>query len=223
MAQPAGDYCLLSDLKDEIGITNADVDGRLLRAISDASRAIDAICRVDPMTFVPQALTRYFDVDASNVLSHGFSPVTDETKGNVEILPVPPLTVLTSLATDEAGTGVFSVVWTANTDFYLYPLNSEVKREIRVNNDVGRFGFPPGQRRAQLVGTWGILEAGATPLVIRRACLILTGRYYKRPDALLGMAGDPETGMQRLTQTDPDVAALLITFGGAYRQQWLAV
>lgn len=49
------------------------------------------------------------------------------------------------------------------------------------------------------------------PDSIVMACLLQAGRFYKRRDALFGIAGSPEMGneMRLLAKLDPDVALLV--------------
>lgn len=226
----AGDYTDLATVKDELGIGSSDTqdDARLARTISDASRAVDLFCRQRTGTFLPRAETRLFDVappDAdtpalpSSLTVYGFS----QARTSRPSLRVPPLASVSSLATDEDGDGIYEVAWTAGTDYRLYPLTSEVKREVRANQDVGRYGFPPGEARVQITGVWGYLEGGGTPLAVRRATLLLAARYYNRANAPLGILGDDRLGFQRLMATDPDVSGLLWSIAGALREQWLAL
>lgn len=229
MTQPPTDYALLDDLKDELGIKTTEVDNRLLRAITTSSRVVDTICRVDPGTFVPQTLTKYFDVSPQVAQRHFpisiavqfDNYITDNTRGYTENLRIPPCLSISTLKTDENGDGVYEVTWTEGTDFFTEPYNLEVKRRISVNADLGRYGFPAGQRRVQIAGSWGITELGLTPMGITRSVYLLAGRYYRRPEALFAMLGNPEVGFQRISSTDPDVAALLEKWGGAYRNQWI--
>jgi hypothetical protein len=186
---------------------------------------IDAFCRQDPGTFVPQTLTKYFDVRGSalaGVARTRLTQLTDNSKGWYDSLSVPPLLSVTTLATDDAANGTYSTVWTEGTDFYTAPYNTEVKRAIHTNGDIGRYGFPAGQKRVKIVGSWGITEGGATPYPIRRTALLLAMIFYRRPSATkidTGLGG----AAAHFGYTDPDVAAILWDQAGEYREKWLAV
>lgn len=228
----AAAYTVLTDIKDELGITDTSVDGRLNRAILDASRMIDWVCHVYQGTFAPQTLTRLFDVGADTATRH--FPTSDNSRGWQARLWVPPLLTVTALQTSSNGDGNFDTTWSAGNpaqaygpanprDYILYPLIEEVKREIAIDPLNGRYGFTPGMATCQITGSWGFTEDGLTPYPIRRAALLLVARYYRRADAPFGMVGDPQLGFQRLAKTDPDIAALLTDYAGKARDHFLAV
>jgi hypothetical protein len=216
-------YCMRGDLSDEMQVTDPNEDPRLDRAITDASRAVDAFARQEPGTFAPQTLTKLFDVPGSGLTGMGLTtrtPLSDNSKGWYQSFRVPPLLSITSLSTDDNGDGSFETVWASPTDYLLTPRNDEVKRLIEVNQDHGRYGFPQGQNRLQIVGSWGITEDGATPYPIRRATLLLAMIYYRRPTNASSSQGLGGAAIQ-IGYTDIDVAAIIWSVAGKYRDQWL--
>lgn len=220
-------YIVLSELRDELLLPDTTQDTRLNRAIVDASRAVDAFLKQLPGTFAPQTQTKYFDVAAgqATIPYRGPDPwlVTDNTRQYGPMLTVPNLISITTLKTDEDGDGAFEVTWTANTDYFLYPLNDEVKRQIVVNADIGRYAFPTGRRRVQVVGSWGFVEDALTPYAIRRATLLLAERYFKRSADLTGNPIAPGISPSKMfLPMDTDVQALLGQWAGRYKLQWLA-
>src|SRR6185312_2935950 len=126
-------------MKDELIITDTTQDGRLQRAVIDASRAVDAFRRVPQGFFAPQTFTYTFDVTPElSARTPGYSAstglhipypwlISDETRGYGEVIRVPPLLSVTSLKTDETGNGVYDIVWNAGPggDYLLQPYNEE--------------------------------------------------------------------------------------------------
>ncbi len=119
---------------------------------------------------------------------------------------------------------MFETTWSAATDYRLYPLNAEVKREIRPNADIGRYAFPIGQEKVKIEATWGVLEDGETPLPIRRACLLQAMRYYRDSDSTGTGAKASSLGgaWANFGGIDPDVAAILRSVAGRYLEQWIS-
>lgn len=222
-------YCLRADLAEEIQISDPNEDVRLERAITDASRVIDTWCRQPQGMFAPQTETRYFDVMGSSLRTinstrtFAATPLTDNSKGWYDTLDLNTnLLSITQLATDDKGDQSFSTIWTEGTDFYLLPYNDEVKRRINTNADTGRYGFPAGQRRVRISGSWGITEDGQTPFPIRRACMQLATIYYRKPTTASTSSGLGGAAVQ-IGYTDPDIAAILWEVAGKYRETFVAV
>lgn len=184
-------YASLVHYKAEISETDADNDDLHMVELEEASRVIDRLCRVAAGWFAPvSATTRTFDVLTSQASR----------------LPIGPLQSVTTLKTDEAGDRTFETTW-ATTDYRLYPLAGPPYTEVRVDDYQGRYLFPAGQARVQIVGTWGD-EVGVVPLPIQRATRLLANRYRVRPntpEAL--MAGT--NNMMALGAHDPDVMTIL--------------
>lgn len=191
----AADYIDLADYKVDHGISDTSTDATLTRLITRASRAVDRFCFREPGGFAAQTLTKYLDVTRS---SDGRARAA---------LVVPPLLSVTTLKTDEDGDGVFEVTWTALTDYILYPLNNTPKLEIRVNASAGRYTFPLGQRRVEIVGSWG--EATTVPEPIAEAVDLQVSRWRWRMRAPEGVAGN-EAGIVELKDLDPDVQSILV-------------
>lgn len=192
----AADYIVRADYKTDHGISDTSEDATLARLITRASRAVDRFCFREPGGFAGQSLTKYFDVPT---VANGQRRVA---------LPVPPLISVTTLKADDNGDGVFEVTWTEGTDFLLYPLNDTPKREVRVNLQAGRYAFPTGQRRVEIVGIWG--EASSAPEPIAEAVELQVSRWRWRLRAPEGVAGSSEVGFVELKDLDPDVKAILV-------------
>ena len=220
-------YCLRGDLSEEMQVVDPGEDNRLDRAITDASRAIDAFCFQEPGTFAPQSAVKYFSIQTSGLTGRGLSltrwvDASSLWPGwlNVRSITVPPLISVNTLKTDGDGDGVFETTWTELTDFFLIPHNVETKRTVEVNNITGQNEFPLGQRRVQIDGIWGITEGGVTPLAVRRACLQLAMIYYRKPTPGGGGSGSSLGGAaMHIGYTDVDIAAILWEVAGKYRER----
>lgn len=227
---PLANYCLRGDLMDEMQIADPNEEPRVDRAIVDASRAVDAFCKQEPGTFASRTLTRVFDVkrrpERSRLSSSGAWQEHDilaeagiHWGSCADSLDIPPLLTVTTLRTDDDGDGTYETTWTATTDYLLWPRNDEVKRRVDVNTAVGANVFTVGQARVQIAGTWGILEDGLTPYPIRRAALLLAMNYYRRPSSQLSSNGLGGAAIH-FGYIDPDVASLLWSVAGKYREGW---
>ncbi len=222
----AANYCLRGDLSDEMQVTDPNEDTRLDRAITDASRAIDAFCFQEPGTFALQTATKYFSIQTSGLTGRGLSLTrwVDSSSLwpgwlNVRSISVPPLHSVTTLKTDNDGDGVFETLWTPLVDYFLIPHNLEVKRTVEVNNITGNNQFPLGQRRVEIAGAWGITEDGITPYPIRRACLQLAMIYYRKPTPGGGGTSSLGGAAVHIGYSDVDVAAILWEVAGRYRER----
>jgi len=221
----AANYCLRGDLSEEMQVTDPNEDARLDRAITDASRAIDAFCFQEPGTFAPRSAVKIFSIQTSGLTGRGLSLTrwVDSSSLwpgwlNVRSISVPPLISVTTLKTDEDGDGIYERLWTANTDYFLLPLNAETKRTIDTNQETGHFEFPLGQARVQIDGSWGIVEDGITPYPIRRACLQLAMIYYRKPTPGGGSNSSLGGAAVHIGYSDVDVAAILWEVAGKYRE-----
>lgn len=115
-----------------------------------------------------------------------------------DVLVVPPLVSITSLKTDETGSGVYSRTW-ASTDYVLWPDNAALAvparpyLEIRVDQRTTSQGlaFPLGQRAVEVTGPWGW---PAVPGPIREVCLLESQRMVQQAQAPAAIVASPELG-----------------------------
>ena len=128
-------YCDLKTFKSRLNITGSSDDPLLLALLENAGRAIDQL--TDRFFFVKQE-TRYFDGTRSPLL-------LDQD-----------LLSLTSLSTDDDGSGSsWETAWAAG-DFELLPYSDEPKHAIAVTPWGTKSGFNPGQMKViEVVGLWG--------------------------------------------------------------------
>ena len=187
----AATYAGLAEYKTEIGETDDDNDARHANDLEEASRVIDALCRRAPGYFAAVTATRYLDV-----------PAAVGTR-----LSVPPLQSVTTLKTDEDGDRTYEVTWSSTLDYRLYPLEGPPYTEVRIDTVNGRYTFPAGDARVQIVGTFGE-TAGGAPLGIQRATRLLANRYRARPNTPEGISTGGED-MMALGAADPDIIAIL--------------
>lgn len=225
-------YCERGDLMDEMQVTDPNEEPRVDRAIVDASRAVDAFCKREPGVFSARTLTRVFDIKpppARNRLSsssvwteHDWMAEAGIHWGaSADSLYVPPLLTVTTFKTDDDGDGTYETTWSTPTDYLLWPRNEEVKRRVDVNAVVGTHSLSAGQARVQIAGTWGFLEDGVTPYAVRRATLLLAMNYYRRPSTQNNSGGLGGAAIH-FGFLDPDVASILWSVSGKYREGWKA-
>lgn len=187
-------YCSVEELKSRLGETRADYDFEFRLAVESASRSIDAHCN---RHFWRGADTRTFVTDGS------YTACIDD------------LVEVDELATDEAGDGSFSTVWSAS-DYQLLPLNPQAGPETRPYTKVQAINrlFPlyymPGVRRdrLQIEGVFGWPQV---PAAVRQAALLLAADAYKLKDAPFGIAGMGDLGVVRV-RDNSRAAALLAPY-----------
>jgi hypothetical protein len=182
-------YTTLADAKARLGIGDTTDDTILERVIEAVSRAIDAF--TGTRFYVTAGEVRVFTATSSGLV------LTDD------------LVAVTSLKTDDDGDRTYERTW-ASTDYDLGPDNAAAKAEPWWKVEVaplGRYSFPTHRRGVQITGSWGY--ASSTPSVVSEACLIQTGRIFKRKDSPFGVIGSPDVGAIRMPRIDVDVAAML--------------
>lgn len=92
--------------------------------------------------------------------------------------------------------------------FRLDPLNAlALGRPVTaLRSEVGRL------YRGEYVSLSAVWGWPAVPVAIRQATIILAGRYFKRQDSLLGVAGFGDLGAVMVRNIDPDVEALVARY-----------
>jgi hypothetical protein len=188
-------YATLAELKSWLNITNSTDDTLLENAITAASRQIDGHTH---RRFYAATETRYF------------------TPNNGASLLVDDLLTVTTLKQDDDGDGTFEITW-ATTDYVLWPRSAAYHNppgpywEIRTT-PVGSYAFTRIQDNIQIAGSWGY--SSSAPADVKQACLIQSGRLFRRKDSPYGVAGTTALGAAIMIkgELDPDAAALLAPF-----------
>lgn len=191
-------YATLIEMRAELNITGATDtgdDAKIELAVEAASRWIDDHCGRRFYTTAADE-TRYYTAEFSDLL---FAP--DD------------IVSVTTLATDSDGDRTYETTWAA-TDYDLEPLNATLdgKPYTRIaTTPNGSHAFPTTRRGVKVVGKFGYSTAAPAP--IKRACILLASRLFKRKDAVFGVMGISNFGQVMLRiQADPDVLLLLRSF-----------
>lgn len=193
-------YCTLAALKLNIGITSATDtadDTMLERAINAASRWID-----------DKAGTRFYTTAADETRYYTHPGAHLYGQDNEVWLCHDDILSITTLKTDVDGDRTYSDTWAA-TDYDLLPYYGPPYTWIETT-PTGNYTFPSYRRGIQIVGKFGYCTAATQPPEIEAACILIAQRWWKRKDAIFGVAGIADLGQIQLSiPTDPDVLALL--------------
>lgn len=193
-------YCTLVELKTELtnnqGTFAAGEDSSLEGAIEAASRAIDDYTG-----------TRFFATTETRYYTPAFH----------DLIVIDDLLSVTTLKTDEDDDGTYEVTWTSS-DYRLEPVNAAADglpyRRIRTKAD-GSYSFPISvDAGVEITGSFGFNSGASSncPARIKRACLLLAQRIWRRKDAIFGVAGAPAVGVQVIVaeiRADQDITYLL--------------
>jgi hypothetical protein len=215
----------IRDTAQESEEEETDPDDALLTlALEAAARAIDTACNRDFRTAGDAATARYFTADARHdarpyrAIAYGaYVPSYLPTRYVLDVDAIPTDTNLEDVEVDfdTSGNGDYN---TPTTDFRLGPSNAAAKGKpyTQIIFDLGV--YPPNVIEGVRVSTkWGW---DATPSTISFANMLQAARFYKRRDAVFGVAGSPDFGneLRLLAKLDPDVALLVAGF----RRDWAA-
>lgn len=154
-------YCTLAEVKAAMRVTDSVDDTLIENSIEGASRRIDGYC------------SRFFYQTSKTVTFYA---------ANSYRLQIPDLVSVTTLKTDNDGTGTFTTTWTVNTDYIFEPLDAALQtRPYRAIAATGGKTFPlyysPDPPTVQVVGVWGW---PSIPDDIREACVLLAMRQFAR-------------------------------------------
>lgn len=185
-------YCTLQDVlhSDRLKISDGDSNAVLEGIIEAASRIID------------QDRDRFFYTLSSTALYF--------TAEESDILFVPDLLSVTTLATDDNGLRTYATTWSA-TDYDLMPHNAAALGKpygwIQTTPN-GLYSFPTLSRGVKITGTWGY--AATVPKPVKEACILMVTRVFKRAKAPFGVIGSSELGQTLMNVArDPDIRMLL--------------
>lgn len=190
----APDYCTDDDLKAWIRVGDTDDDTLLARAITTASRIVDAYCGRQ-FGNITVAAARYYTWSGS-------------TYDCRDVLLTDDLYTTTDLAVglDTDGDGDTDQTLTNGTDFDLWPANAAADGLPWKGLLLRRAAVYPFNRYARglvITARWGW---AAVPAAVEQATLLLAAELFARRNAPFGVAGSPDLGseMRLLAQVDPD-------------------
>lgn len=193
-------YATLAEVKASLRIQDTVDDLLIEKAISAASRLIDAYCgRV------------FYDMGAGSRFYAASDPY---------FCPIDDCQSVTQLATAVTSNGNYDTIWanaTAgqnNGDFQVEPVNAAYPTDGIVAPITGiralwRYLFPTigGNALVKVTGVWGW---ASVPDTINQAAIIQAARIFKRNDSPLGIAGFGDMGVMRVSnRLDPDVQQLV--------------
>lgn len=185
-------YVSVDAVKQVLNIRGDDVGNRVAIACNAATDALNSACDRD---FHAVSITGADD-------ERFYTPHRPRTVEIDDVLEIH------ELAVDTAGNGSYSTIWELGRDFYLEPENAPKKgrpyERIKLH-PWSRFAFPALPNALRVTGIFGW---AATPPAIIEMALILSVKYYKRPDAAFGVVSFGEVSMQ-IVRNDPDLASLL--------------
>lgn len=189
-------YCTLADAKLVIGVDVGDTteDARIEALVTAVSRKIDGYTRRRFWVTANDEIRYYTRLDYKSVL-------TDD------------IVSVTSIATDNDGSGGFATAW-ASTDYQLSPYNASADgvpyTEIQIRRN-GAQTFPSIERGIKVTGKFGVPNTSPWLEVVREACLLQVHKTFKRKDSPFGVAGSGELGQLQMLKSklDPDVELLL--------------
>ena len=201
-------YVDKEDVKTWLGLSGTGQDANIDIAINAACRAIDDFCGRE---FIQSEAVedRYYDCEFAD-----YAFVDD----------IATTTGLVVKTLNEDGTDDQTLV--LNTDFYLYPLNSDkltptmpfykIVMAIENGGKVLPTHYPKGLKVTAKFGFPDQHNAGSyIPEAITQAALIQSARFWQRRISPMGFSGNPETGqapVMFLTELDPDVITLCKRF-----------
>jgi len=204
-------YATVTQLKTRLGITDTTDDTVLGMILDGVSRQIDKHCK---RHFYTVTETRYFD--GKSGMQRGVDKYTEEVTEYYSKLWVDDLLVVTSIAMDSDGDGVWEDAL-VSTDYILWPWNTWPKLRIDLDLRQGDYYYwVRGQQAIKIVGTWGYGDGETStpttyPAPVIEACLLRAAWVWKRKDAIFGVAGTSALGTisMSLPPLDNDVKLLL--------------
>lgn len=144
-----------------------------------------------------------------------------------DLLVVPDLVSVTTLATDEDGDQTCERTWGA-ADYELYPWNASDTgwpyTEVHVSTATGSAGytFPTGQKGVSITGTWGW---SAVPLPVYEAVMLESLRLNEQQSSPSGVIQNNAGGMEIIPGLHPSTVRMLAPYVrrvriGAARAGW---
>lgn len=138
------------------------------------------------------------------------------------LIDIDYLVSLTSLKTDPNGDGTYTYTW-ASTDYQLAPYNAVANGQPYTHIEttpLGAYRFPvypstvTRRSRIQVTGAFGYSALANVPDAIKRACVLISLRVFKRKDLVYGITGNADLGTLQVIaplMKDGEIRALLST------------
>lgn len=190
-------YATLNELKGYLSMGTADAldDAQLNDALSSASDLIDGYCGRSFAAAGTATATRVYAPQSS-----GYVAIDDAAE-------------VTAVATSSNLDGTYDTDWDA-ADWQSEPLNGVLAGKAWPVTTVRAIGTKRFRvcvaASVQVTARFGW---SATPAPVKQATLIQASRLFKRSGATLGITGNAETGLMRVTGSmDSDAARLLLPF-----------
>lgn len=202
------DYVTVALARDFLNMkpeNNVQLDARLARAITSASRAIDLftnrqfgqLAAVEPRYYTP-----WYDSDLRRWVCE-----IDDTFGTAGF----------AVDLDLGDDDTYSTTLTSS-DWILRPRNAASKLRPYTQLAIKSSASQPMRRAdsVRVIEKWGWTSV---PTTIEEACLLQVNRLNWRKDAPQGVAGSPENGseIRLLAKLDPDVEVMLKSYRRAVR------
>jgi len=185
-------YITLSEARVWLGLETTDTtanDAVIESSVESASRAIDLFCN---RHFYTMAATMYYTPEDARIV------FTDD------------IVSITALKTDDNADGTYETSWTADAHYYKQPYNAAYRGRpytfLEISDTTTKY-FPNTVRRGLQI--YGVFGWSAVPKDVKQACKIETAREYRRKQTPLGVEGNTQVGLVRMSTDDPDVKRLL--------------
>lgn len=179
---------------------NTTTDQSVLEDIVEAcSRMVDRFC--GRHFYQVAATARVFDAT---------------TPYRLELGPFNDLVSITSLKSDDDGSGTYEVTWSAS-QYQLCPVGATTRAPLAVPYTsvelLSGYTFPtvvPSGRKGliEVTGTWG--WPTAVPVEVKQATRILVAEVAKLQDAPFGVVGNDLTGVQYAPRQMPQAAQRIL-------------
>lgn len=136
------------------------------------------------------------------------------------LILIDDLATVTTVATDVDSAGTFTESLVENTDYYFEPLNAAAdgvaRTRLIVHPKSSFVDFPYQRRAVRVVGKFGW---PTVPIPIQQAASIQASKLLRRareaPFGIVTLGIDQGVAM-RISQLDPDVAALITPYAKAF-------
>lgn len=174
-------YCTVDELRDRLCLTGTERDNALLDVCKSASRWVE---NRTGRRFYTVSETRYYTANFPWP-GAGWAWNYERPSGGLwtsQWLPIDDAMSVTAVATDEDNDGIYEVLWTPNTDYWLAPRNAALDNKpytaLHRTLATGNHVWPSWENAVAVTGAFG--AAIDTPEPIHEVALIVA-ELYARP------------------------------------------